>query len=87
MLDECHRFTTNQLTSILAEARKYGLGQVLANQYTAQLSDEIREAIFGNVGTTIAYRVGGANAASSKSSSAARSARSSSPIWIASGRS
>lgn len=62
MMDEAHRFTTNRLASILAEARKYGLGLVLANQYTAQLTGKIREAIFGNVGTTIAFRVGGADA-------------------------
>jgi len=61
MLDECHRFTTERLATILAESRKYGLGLVLANQYTAQLSDEIRKAIFGNVGTSVAFRVGGAD--------------------------
>ena len=59
LMDECHRFTTERLASILAESRKYGLGIVLANQYTAQLGTAIRDAIFGNVGTTIAYRVGG----------------------------
>ena len=62
IMDECHRFTTDGLASILAESRKYGLGMVLANQYTAQLTDEIQDAIFGNVGTTIAYRLGGADA-------------------------
>jgi hypothetical protein len=61
MMDECHRFTTESLATILAESRKYGLGIVLANQYTAQLTDEIRKAIFGNVGTTVAFRVGGAD--------------------------
>lgn len=59
LMDECHRFTTERLASILAESRKYGLGIVLANQYTAQLGEKIRDAIFGNVGTTISYRVGG----------------------------
>lgn len=62
IMDECHRFTTERLASILAESRKYGLGMVLANQYTSQLTDEIQDAIFGNVGTTVAYRTGGADA-------------------------
>ena len=61
IIDECHRFTTESLATILAESRKYGLGMVLANQYTAQLSDKIKDAVFGNVGTTIAFRVGGAD--------------------------
>lgn len=61
MLDECHRFTTESIATILAESRKYGLGIVLANQYTGQLEEEIQTAIFGNVGTSIAFRVGGAD--------------------------
>ncbi|HOO56463.1 MAG TPA: DUF87 domain-containing protein [bacterium] len=46
------------LTSILSEARKYGLGLILANQYISQLDRGAREAIFGNVGGKIAFRVG-----------------------------
>ncbi|MEW6202787.1 MAG: DUF87 domain-containing protein [bacterium] len=46
------------LTSILSEARKYGLGLVIANQYISQLDRGAREAIFGNVGSKIAFRVG-----------------------------
>ncbi|MFB6231208.1 MAG: type IV secretory system conjugative DNA transfer family protein [Salinibacter sp.] len=61
ILDECHRFTTERIATILAESRKHGLGLVLANQYTAQLTGEIQDAIFGNVGTTLSFRVGGAD--------------------------
>lgn len=46
------------LTSILSEARKYGLGLILANQYISQLDRGAREAVFGNVGGKIAFRVG-----------------------------
>ncbi len=63
MLDECHRFTTDQLASILSESRKYGLGMVLAHQYLGQLTEKIQAGIFGNVAATIAFRVGGADAA------------------------
>jgi type IV secretory pathway TraG/TraD family ATPase VirD4 len=50
--------TERDLTSILSEARKYGLGLVIANQYISQLDRGAREAIFGNVGSKIAFRVG-----------------------------
>jgi len=57
-VDECHSFLTDSFADILAESRKYGLGLFLANQYIEQLKDEIRAAIFGNVGTLISFRVG-----------------------------
>jgi hypothetical protein len=57
-VDEFHNFTTDSFSSILAESRKYGLSLTLSNQQTAQVREEIREAIFGNVGTIIAFRVG-----------------------------
>ncbi len=61
-LDEFHTFTTLSLANMLAELRKYGVGMVLANQYLSQLEPEIRDAVFGNAGTIIAFRVGGADA-------------------------
>lgn len=57
-LDEFHNFTTLTLTTMLSELRKYGIGFVLAHQYLGQLDREIQDAIFGNVGTIITFRVG-----------------------------
>lgn len=62
-IDEFHNFSTDSFASILSEARKYRLCLTLSHQYTAQLRDEIREAVSGNVGSTIAFRVGEADAA------------------------
>jgi hypothetical protein len=59
---EFHSFATEALTSILAEARKYGLALVIAHQYLDQLTDEIRQSVFGNVGNLIAFRVGQSDA-------------------------
>ncbi|HEX4497254.1 MAG TPA: TraM recognition domain-containing protein [Thermoanaerobaculia bacterium] len=61
-IDEFQSFATDALTSILAEARKYGLVLVLAHQYLDQLTDEIRQSVFGNAGNLIAFRVGQADA-------------------------
>ena len=58
-IDEFQNFTTvESLASILSEARKYRLALTLAHQYTAQLGDELRAAVFGNVGTIVCLRVG-----------------------------
>jgi hypothetical protein len=57
-IDEFHNFTTDSFTGILAEARKYRLCLTLSHQYTAQLAEEVRQAVFGNVGTIIAFPVG-----------------------------
>lgn len=57
-LDEFQNFTTDTVATILSEARKYRLDLNLTHQFVAQLSDEIREAVFGNVGTIVSYRVG-----------------------------
>ncbi len=58
IIDEFHNFTTDSFAAILAEARKYGLCLTLSHQYLDQLSPEIRQAVFGNVGTTITFRIG-----------------------------
>ncbi len=57
-VDEFQNFSTDSFATILSEARKYHLNLIVANQYTRQLSDEIRDAVFGNVGTVISFRVG-----------------------------
>jgi hypothetical protein len=48
---------------MLSELRKYGLGIIATTQYGARLSDTVRESVFGNVGTIIAFRVGATDAA------------------------
>lgn len=60
-VDEFQNFATESFASILSEARKYRLDLILANQYVAQLtqtSEVVRDAIFGNVGTIVTFRVG-----------------------------
>jgi hypothetical protein len=57
-LDEFHNFTTNSLVLMLSELRKYKLSLVLAHQYLTQLEPNIRDAILGNVGTVIIFRIG-----------------------------
>ena len=57
-IDEFQNFTTDSIATILSEARKYRLSLVLAHQFVAQLTDKIREAVFGNVGAVVAFRVG-----------------------------
>ena len=57
-MDEFQNFATESFESILSEARKYRLNLFLANQFMTQLTDKIREAILGNVGTIMAGRLG-----------------------------
>lgn len=61
-LDEYHTFTTLSLATMLSELRKYKTGVVLAQQYLSQVDSQIRDAVFGNVGTFIAFRVGARDA-------------------------
>jgi hypothetical protein len=61
-LDEFQSFTTLSLATMLSELRKYRVGMTLAHQYLAQLEEPIRDAILGNVGTLIAFRLGFADA-------------------------
>jgi len=57
-VDEFQNYSTESFATILSEARKFGLNLVVANQFTTQLTDEVRGAVFGNVGTIINFRVG-----------------------------
>jgi hypothetical protein len=61
-LDEFQTFTTLALVNMLAELRKYGVGLVLANQFLDQIDAEVRNAILGNVGTLVVFRVGAMDA-------------------------
>jgi len=57
-VDEFQNFATPDFATILSEARKYKLNLTVANQFIGQLTDEIRDAVFGNVGTLVSFRVG-----------------------------
>ncbi len=56
-VDEFQNFATDSFAMILSEARKYGLNLTVANQYIGQMSETVRNAVFGNVGTMISFRV------------------------------
>lgn len=62
-VDEMQSFISTSFADVLAEARKYKLSLFLAHQYTGQISEEVRAAIFGNVGTIICFRLGWEDAA------------------------
>ena len=57
-IDEFHNVTTRTITAALAEARKYRLNLIFSHQFIGQLDEETRKAIFGNVGSILAFRVG-----------------------------
>lgn len=57
-VDEFQNFATEEFAQILSEARKYRLNLIVANQYISQIDEKIREAVFGNVGTTVSFKVG-----------------------------
>ena len=57
-VDEFQNFSTDSFATIMSEARKYHLNLIVANQFTTQLTDEIRDAVFGNMGTIVSFRVG-----------------------------
>lgn len=61
-VDEFQNFATESFANILSEARKYRLNLTVAHQYVAQMEEEVQHAIFGNVGTMIAFRVGAEDA-------------------------
>ncbi len=61
-VDEFQNFATESFANILSEARKYRLNLILAHQYISQLDEKVRDAVMGNVGTIISFRVGAADA-------------------------
>lgn len=61
-VDEFQNFANESFASILSEARKYNLALTVAHQYVEQMTDEVKAAVFGNVGTMIAFRVGATDA-------------------------
>ncbi len=61
-VDEFQNFANESFASILSEARKYKLNLTIAHQYIEQMSEEVRAAVFGNVGTMITFRVGALDA-------------------------
>ena len=62
-VDEFQNFATSSFIKILSEARKYRLNLILANQYIAQVPEDVRAAIFGNAGTMLSFLVGATDAA------------------------
>lgn len=58
MVDEFQNFTSNAFSSLLSEARKYGLAIVASHQFGAQLRESVRAAVIGNTGTHILFRMG-----------------------------
>jgi CxxC-x17-CxxC domain-containing protein len=61
-VDEFQNFASESFKDILSEARKYRLNLILAHQYIAQMDEKVSDAVFGNVGTIITFRVGAADA-------------------------
>ncbi len=57
-VDEFQNFANESFSDILSEARKYHLNLLIAHQYVAQMEEEVQAAVFGNVGTTVSFRVG-----------------------------
>ena len=61
-IDEFQNFATDSISTILSEARKYRLNLIMAHQFIAQLIDKIKDAVFGNVGSLMIFRVGAEDA-------------------------
>jgi hypothetical protein len=61
-VDEFQNYSSESFATILSEARKFKLNLIVANQFTTQLQDEVRDAVFGNIGTIISHRVGNQDA-------------------------
>lgn len=61
-VDEFQNFSTESFADILSEARKYRLNLILAHQYMAQLDENVKNAVLGNVGTVVAFRIGAEDA-------------------------
>jgi DNA helicase HerA-like ATPase len=61
-IDEFHSFTTEAFADMLSSLRKYGFGIIATTQYLSGMSDKVRDAVFGNVGNIIAFRLGAPDA-------------------------
>lgn len=61
-VDEFQNFANESFATILSEARKYRLSLILAHQYINQMEEEVRDAVFGNIGTMVTFRVGAEDA-------------------------
>ncbi len=61
-VDEFQNFATESFATILSEARKYRLNLTIAHQYVTQMEEPVRDAVFGNVGTIVSFRVGAVDA-------------------------
>jgi len=61
-VDEFQNFATDSFANILSEARKYRLNLIMGHQYIEQLSEKVKAAVFGNVGTLVVFRVGATDA-------------------------
>lgn len=61
-VDEFQHFVTDSIATLLSESRKFGLGLILAHQYLAQLTDSVRDAVLGNVGSMMVFRIGASDA-------------------------
>jgi len=62
IVDEFQNFATSSFANILSEARKFNLSLVIAHQYIAQMDEAVQDAVFGNVGTIVSFRVGAEDA-------------------------
>lgn len=61
-VDEFQHFATESFANILSEARKYHLNLIMAHQYIKQMEEPVRDAVFGNVGTMVTFRIGAEDA-------------------------
>ena len=61
-MDEFQNFTTLSIANMLSELRKYHLGLIMAHQYLSQLQPDVRDAVIGNAGTLVSFRLGGHDA-------------------------
>src|SRR5207253_3227199 len=61
-VDEFQHFATESFANILSEARKFHLCLIMAHQYIKQMEEPVRDAVFGNVGTIVTFRVGAEDA-------------------------
>ena len=61
-VDEFQNYVSQSFESVLSEARKYGINLVVAHQYVGQLLPKVQQAVLGNIGSIISFRVGGDDA-------------------------